>query len=596
MEARVARHGLLFVLGLVLLLRLPFLNQAIQGDDHIYLTEAAHALIEPLHPAHVSYVFLGDTVDLRGHSHPPLNAWVLAGLLAVFGAAREVPFHAAYIVFSLVAAWAMWSLARRFSPQPLWAALLFVAVPVFVVNGNSFESDLPFLALWMAAVALYCGGRLFWAALAMALAAMAAYQAVFLVPILAVHAWLFHRRERAWWLVLLVPPLTIAAWQVFERLATGAMPAGVLAGYFGSYGFQALQHKLRNAAALSVHSWFLVFPALVPGAFLAAWRKRREPETLLLLGWMALFFAGALVVFFAGSARYLLPMAAPLCLLASRLRVRWLAPAFALQLALGIALATVNYAHWGAYRDFADRLQGPSAGHRVWVNGEWGLRQYLEASGALPLTKTQKLRAGDIVVSSELGASVHPVAPFSTIARMEIAPVLPVQLIGLETHSAYSDASRGLWPFGAGRAPLDRVRADLVVERHPTLTYLPMNAPEADAQIVSGIYGLENNRFRWISGSATVALKSPPGPVPLFAEFTIPDQAAARRVTMFLDGREVASQVYAGPGTYQLEAPPVAPAGPDATVELRADRTFRAPGDARDLGIVLIGVGFTTGR
>ena len=38
------------ILGLVLLIRLPFLNQAIQGDDHIYLTEAAHALIEPLHP------------------------------------------------------------------------------------------------------------------------------------------------------------------------------------------------------------------------------------------------------------------------------------------------------------------------------------------------------------------------------------------------------------------------------------------------------------------------------------------------------------------------------------------------------------------
>ena len=49
----------------------------------------------------------------------------------------------------------MWSLARRFSPHPLWATLLFIAVPAFVVNGNSFESDLPFLAFWMAAVALY---------------------------------------------------------------------------------------------------------------------------------------------------------------------------------------------------------------------------------------------------------------------------------------------------------------------------------------------------------------------------------------------------------------------------------------------------------
>ena len=35
-------------------------------------------------------------------------------------------------------------------------------------------------------------------------------------------------------------------------------------------------------------------------------------------------------------------------------------------------------------------------------------------------------------------------------------------------------------------------------ERHPTLEYVPMNAPEAASQIVNGIYGLDDNRFRWI--------------------------------------------------------------------------------------------------
>src|SRR5450756_2966344 len=84
MEARVDRKSLLLLLGLVLLIRLPFLNQAIQGDDHIYITEAQHALVDPLHPNDVKYVFLGDEVDLRGHSHPPGNAWPLAGLLLLF--------------------------------------------------------------------------------------------------------------------------------------------------------------------------------------------------------------------------------------------------------------------------------------------------------------------------------------------------------------------------------------------------------------------------------------------------------------------------------------------------------------------------------
>src|SRR3954470_3015280 len=197
MEAGVSNKPLLWLLALVLLIRLPFLNQAIQGDDHIYLAEAEHALIDPLHPSDVKYVFLGDDVDLRGHSHPPGNAWPLAGLLLLFGDVKEVPFHAAYILFSIIAVWAMWSLACRFSERPLWATLLFIAVPAFVVNGGSLEADLPFLAFWLASIALFVSSRrrLPLAALAMAAAAMMAYQAVLLIPILAVYIWLYHAKK-----------------------------------------------------------------------------------------------------------------------------------------------------------------------------------------------------------------------------------------------------------------------------------------------------------------------------------------------------------------------------------------------------------------
>jgi hypothetical protein len=577
------------VLGLVLLIRLPFLNQAIQGDDHIYLTEASHALIDPLHPDNTKYVFQGEEVDLRGQPHPPLDAWVLAGLIALFGGVREIPFHAAYMVFSLIAAWAMWSLARRFSPQPLWAALLFVAVPAFVVNGNSLETDLPFLAFWMAAMALFVATPLL-SAICMALAALTAYQAVLLTPILAVYVWLFHRRARARWLILLVPPLTVGAWQLFERLSTGALPAAVLNGYLATY--QTFDAKLASALALIIHFWFIVFPALVPPAFILAWRRRREPDTLFLLAWIGVFFAGALVIFFAGAARYLLPMAAPVALLASRLRPRWLAAGFAAQLALSLGLAAVNYQHWAGYRQFAESLRGSTAGHRVWIDGEWGLRYYLESDGALPLKKTQRLRPGDIVVSSEMGASVNPAAPFSPLRTAEIRPALPLRLIGLESHSGYSTVSRGFWPFGISAGLIDRVRAVEVAERHPTLAYLPMNAPEAADQIVSGIYSLEDHRFRWMSRAAVVALKSPPAALPLRVAFTIPPQAHARRVALLLDGREVASQTYPAPGTYTLESPPVRAAAAVAIAEIAVDQTFFAPPDSRELGIVLTGVGF----
>jgi hypothetical protein len=140
---------------------------------------------------------------------------------------------------------------------------------------------------------------------------------------------------------------------------------------------------------------------------------------------------------------------------------------------------------------------------------------------------------------------------------------------------------------------IDRVRAVEVAERHPTLAYLPMNAPQAADQIVSGIFSLEDNRFRWMSRTAVVALKSPPAALPLRATFTIPPQARVRRVTLLLDGRQVASQTYPAPGTYTLESPPVRAAGATAMVEIAVDQTFFAPGDSRELGIVLTGVGFT---
>lgn len=579
------------ILAVVLLIRLPFLNQAIQGDDVYYLAGAEHAQIDPLHPNDVRYIFLGDPVDLRGFPHPPFNAWFLGLLLALFGDIREVPFHAAYILFSLIAALAMWSLAKRFCPHPLWATLLFLAVPAFVINGNSFESDLPFLAFWMAAIACFVAGKWIPASIAMVLASLSAFQAVFLIPILWVYVWFFRRKDRAAWAVTLVPALTILTWQLFERWTSGALPAAVLGGYWSSYGLQALVNKLRSAAALTVHACFMVFPVLLPAAALLSWR-RRDRETLFLAAWTALFFCGALILFYAGSARYLLPMAAPLALLVSRLPARWLAAGFAAQMTLSLALATVNYQHWGGYRRFARGLRAQATGHRVFIDGEWGLRYYLEADGGLPIERGQVLRPGDIVVSSRLAYPVEFSAPVAPIAEQTIRASLPLQLIGLQARSGYSTATKGLLPFDVVTAPIDVVRAEIVLDRRPTLAWLPMNAPESKAQIVSGLYELEGAAWRWMSGSAVVLLKSPAAPEPLAAVFNIPDAAPARTVRLLLDGREIASQTYGGPGSYTLKSLPERPSGPTATVTISVDRTFSVPGDHRELGIVVSAIGF----
>jgi 4-amino-4-deoxy-L-arabinose transferase-like glycosyltransferase len=643
----VNRRGVpeLVCLLFVLLLRLPFLNQPIQGDDVYYLAGAEYAQTDPLHPHSARYAFQGVMVDMRGHPHPPLNTWTLAGLLALTGDISERTYHTAYIGFSWIAALAMLSLARRFSPQPLLATLLFLATPAFVVNGTSLEADVPFLALWMAAIALFVravDARSAWAlaasAGAMALAALTAFQSVALVPVLGAYLLIRRSRWRPAWIALGVPLAALVGWQLWERLSGGVLPASVLSGYFQTYGLQRWVAKLRNAAALTVHAAWLVFPVVAAVAFFrvpkraatailvataalafvdpsplfwASWGlgalvlfacartavKAGNPDERFLASWVVLFFLMALGMFFAGSARYLLPIAAPVALLAARRlekRTALVAGGVAASLALGLALATANYDHWNGYRRFVESVRGDIARERSWINGEWGLRYYAEAEGALPLLRSTALHLGDLVLTSDLGAFTPPAnTPRKLLAEQAISSRLPFRLIGLDSRSGYSSAVAGLRPFDISVKPIDRVRAEIVAERQPTLAYLTMDAPEAENHIVSGLYNLESGAWRWTGRRAVVTLKAPDRPLALEATFLIPENAPARHIQLLAGGQVVAEQTFPEPGEYTLRSSsPLTASSGFVHIVLALDQTFRAPGDERDLGVVLKGIGF----
>ena len=606
------------VAAAVFLLRLPFLNQAIQGDDIYYLKGAEHAQIDPLHPASAKYYFLGDLVEMRGFPHPPLNSWILAAPLAALGDVREVPFHFRYIVFSLIAAIAMWSLARRFCDHPLLATFLFLAVPAFVVNGNSFESDLPFLAMWMAAVALFVKSAeensawtLWLSAIFAALAGLAAYQSVLLPPILAFYLLLNRSRRIGLWIAILAAPAALAAWQLFELVTRGALPAAMLAGYMAAYKFQAPDAKLRSALALVVHAGWIVSPLIVfflrgrkirwivaalaaigaaiydpnplfwisfaAGIFLLASALRRD----FLSAWILIFFLGAAVVFFAGSARYLLPIAAPVAILATRSVPRKiLISGFVLQLALSLGLAIVNYQHWDAYRKFAASLH-PAA--RLWINTEWGLAFYLESAGGVAMPKNQILQPGDTVVSSALALPLPVSAPLAPIARQEIRPSIPLRIISLDGRSAYSSAGgRELLPFEISTAPIDRVKAEIVLDRTPRLTFID---PKNTDQILTGLYP-----DGWMTDQATVLLKRPQNGGVLRADIFIPEKSPARRITLIADSREISAQSFPSPGPCFLTAE-LGGGPPAVTVTLKVDRTFSVPGDLRKLGVIVTRIG-----
>jgi 4-amino-4-deoxy-L-arabinose transferase-like glycosyltransferase len=614
------------IVALVLLMRLPFLAQPIQGDDVTYLYGAEHAQIDPLHPTHARYAFVGEIVDMRGHPHPPLDAWILGALLAIVGDVHPVPFHLAFTLLSLIAALAMWSLARRFCARPFLATLLFLAVPAFYVSGNSFESDLPLLAFWMAAIALFVRGVdrksvpvIIVAALAGALAGLAAYQAVLLTPILAVYLLDQKSKWRPAWLALLAAPLTIGAWQLMERLTSGALPAAVLSGYlFTSYGLHTIANTLRSDVALVVHSGWIVSPLLVIAGFARAGKWRIVAAcvaalvaaffdlnplfwisvgcgVLLLVSvirrdflnaWILIFFAAGLIIFFAGAARYLLPIAAPVAILVARAASpRMLALGFALQFPLSLGLAAANYQYAEGYRKFAESLASEAAGRRVWANSEWGLRYYLEAEGAIVPVRDQPTRPGDMIVTSTLGRAVTFNSQVSPLTSTEIVPSVPLRTISLSGRSAFSSSARGLLPFEISSSPVDRVRAEIVMELKPELSYLQPTDPKAASHFLAGLYP-----DGWMTGRAAVLLKVPEKSSSLSVKLWIPDNSPARHIQLLADGQLVTEATYPAPGSYELSAP-YQPKGSTLTVSLTVDQVFSAPGDQRKLGVVIVGVG-----
>ncbi len=633
METRLA-----LVLALVILIRLPFLSQPIQGDDVYYLAIARNALVDPWHPMQMGYTFQGARVSMAGHPHPPLNAYILALLLRAFGGVREPLVHAAYIAFSFVTVLAMYRLARRFTDRPLLATLLFASVPAFLVNGNSLEADLPFLAFWMMGFALYFEGQHVLGAGSLALAALGAYQAIFAAPILAHHAWHRRRRSKTAWLAVLAAPVALAAWQIFERLSAEEAPAGVLAGYLQTYGLLALTRKFHSALALIGHLGWTVFPLAIPHslvslaaipaalflpsylwwqrlllavslaaglAILARWLvtlwKDRSSEDGLLAAWGLFFFAGAVAAFFAGSARYLLPIAAPAVLSVVRSSPRrWLLwSGVVLNLALGLALAAANYQYSKQYREFARRLEPFATDGQIWSGAEWGLRYYLEQFGAEPLVKDQPVYRGSIVVSSELAGKI-PVAPGGRSRQLfqaELRNRLPIRLIGLGSRSGYSSSDFGVLPFDFGRGALDRVRAEIIEVKEPRLSYLRMNDPEAADQLLAGFYAIEDhNPWRWMSQQAAVVLRSPDQAARFSMVFSIPDPAPARHITVSFDGVVVTSETYPGPGRYMLSAPVQITSNATPQVVISVDKGFYAPGDQRRLGIIVQELGLTANR
>ena len=635
-------RDLLILLAVAALVRAPFLDEAVQGDDVYYLLIAENARADPWHPMQMGFRLQGETVWAAGHTRPPGNAYLLAALLTVFGGMNEAAFHAVYAVFSLLALMGAYFLARRFTARPLIGALCVAAAPPFLVNGNKLESDLPMLAFLTVGAALLVHRRFAGAAVALAIAAFFGYQALFLLPALGAWVWLEARRTPAAWAALALGPALLVAWQLGERAAAGAAPVETLAGYFNTYGLLALERKWRSIQALQGHLGLLVSPVIVGAAlaragrlelgaaaicaaiqaallegyslperalfWLAAsaglaflfWAVRKALEIVqspdaLAPFWVVTFFLMAIVVFYAGSARYLLPLAPAAGIVIAGWNVSrgLLAAGLASNFAIGLALAASEYRYANAYREIAAEIAAASGDRRVWSNAEWGLRYYLGAlAGSEPLLAQQEIPSGAVVVESALAAAIPYRAGGIRREAFEETIACSLRTIGEGSHAGYSSSEFGVLPFGIRPGVLDAVTMYELGRQEATLSYLKMDDPAAEGHLLGGFFPSDGAAWRWMGPEGAALLVVPPGATAFEMDFHIPEDAPARRVEVDVDGEQAASGQYETTGGFRLRAPVQVRTGEVVQVVIRVSPSYTPPGDGRNLGVVVNGFGF----
>lgn len=318
------------LLFLVLLLHLPFLGRGVNTDDVIYLDLAENALRRPLTPHDLPYLFHGKRVDMAGHPHPPLNAYLLAALWAVRGSFSERFFHAAYLVFPVAVALAMYFLAMRFTCRPWPAAAIFATAPVVQVVSHSLESDSPTLAFGLVGITLFVygvdqrnRGKLLAGAAALSLAGLGALQSLFLLPAAALYLWMHRPAERSarlWAAAACALPLAVlCGWQLLQFALLGRLPAAVLAGYIVNRGYLGATLKLLNFVALTQHA--AVLAVFLPVLLVLLWRHLPRGGALLPL--LAAAFGAWRLEGYRGFERamFFVFFAAGLMLLAAMLRL-----------------------------------------------------------------------------------------------------------------------------------------------------------------------------------------------------------------------------------------------------------------------------------
>jgi hypothetical protein len=167
-----------------------------------------------------------------------------------------------------------------------------------------------------------------------------------------------------------------------------------------------------------------------------------------------------------------------------------------------------------------------------------------------------------------------------------------LRTIGYDSRSGYSSSAFGVLPFGIGGGVIDRLQADELGLPDPTDSYLLMNSEASERQLLSGFYEVQSDAWRWMGPSGSAILAVPESAGSFILDLYVPDNSPTRQLRVEAGGRLLLERTLGGPGGHVVEAPIDRPPGDSARIVIRAQPAFFAPGDERELSIVVNSFGF----
>lgn len=214
--------GLLLIFVIVLAITLPFIDQPIHIDDHLFLNSAISINKNFFLPYNFNFLTVEESIKggFEGFTNPPLNSHFIAIIIRFFGTSPIV-LHSFFILSAAFAAFSLYLLSKLFVKNTLLATFTAITTPVFMLQSHSLMPDIMLLGLWCQAIYFYIKGLdknnknlLYLSSIFTGLSLLTRYNSFMLIPLLFIYTLLKKDKLSVFRSYLLIPLLIFIFWCV----------------------------------------------------------------------------------------------------------------------------------------------------------------------------------------------------------------------------------------------------------------------------------------------------------------------------------------------------------------------------------------------